>query len=96
MTDHQAGGPATGRSDYLLAAAAFAVCMAGAALPTPLYGLYQQQLGFSELMVTVVFAVYAVGVIGALLLAGNASDSVGRRPVLLCGLALGAASALTG
>ncbi|MCC9306498.1 MFS transporter [Kitasatospora sp. RB6PN24] len=68
--------------------------MAGTTLPTPLYGLYQQQIGFSELTVTVVFALYAFGVIGVLLLFGSVSDSVGRRPVLLCGLALAAASAV--
>ncbi|TQF01253.1 MFS transporter [Kitasatospora acidiphila] len=94
MTDRPTGGPAAGPTAYLGAAAAFAVCMAGTTLPTPLYGLYQQQIGFSELMVTVVFAVYAFGVIGVLLLVGNASDSVGRRPVLLCGLALAAGSAV--
>ncbi|MCX4767675.1 MFS transporter [Streptomyces sp. NBC_01275] len=78
----------------LLGAAVFAVCMAGTTLPTPLYGLYQEKFGFSELTVTVVFAVYAFGVIGVLLLAGNASDVVGRRPVLLGGLACAAASAV--
>ncbi|RKE22988.1 MFS transporter [Streptomyces sp. TLI_171] len=87
MTDRQHRG-------YLGAAAAFAVCMAGTTLPTPLYGLYQEQLGFSELMVTVVYAIYAFGVIGVLLLFGNVSDAVGRRPVLLCGLACAAASAV--
>lgn len=79
---------------YLRAAAAFAVGMAGTTLPTPLYGLYQDELGFSELIVTVVFAVYAFGVMGVLLLAGNVSDTVGRRPVLLCGLGLAALSAV--
>jgi MFS family permease len=69
----------------LLGGAVFAVCMVGTTLPTPLYGLYQEKFGFSELTVTVVYAVYAVGVIGVLLLAGNVSDSVGRRPVLLWG-----------
>lgn len=78
----------------LLAGAVFAVCMAGTTLPTPLYGLYQQKFGFDELTVTVVYAVYAFGVIGVLLLAGNASDAVGRRPVLLTGLACAAASAV--
>lgn len=77
-----------------LAGAVFAVCMAGTTLPTPLYGLYQEKFGFSELVVTVVYAVYAFGVIGVLLLAGNASDTVGRRPVLLAGLAFSAASAV--
>ncbi|MEY2230371.1 MFS transporter [Streptomyces sp. BF23-19] len=78
----------------LLGGAVFAVCMAGTTLPTPLYGLYQEKFGFSELMVTVVYAVYAFGVIGVLLLAGNASDTVGRRPVLMAGLAFSAASAV--
>lgn len=68
--------------------------MAGTTLPTPLYGLYQEKFGFSELVVTVVYAVYAFGVIGVLLLAGNVSDAVGRRPVLLCGLGFAAASAV--
>ncbi|MFI1281722.1 MFS transporter [Streptomyces sp. NPDC020858] len=77
-----------------LSGAVFAVCMAGTTLPTPLYGLYQEKFGFSELVVTAVFAVYAVGVIGVLLLVGNASDVVGRRPVLLVGLVFAAASAV--
>ncbi|MDQ0792266.1 MFS transporter [Streptomyces sp. B1I3] len=77
-----------------LSGAVFAVCMAGTTLPTPLYGLYQEKFGFSELMVTVVYAVYAFGVIGVLLAVGNASDAVGRRPVLLWGLACAAASAV--
>lgn len=70
------------------------VCMAGTTLPTPLYPLYQEKFGFSELTVTVVYAVYAFGVIGVLLLAGNASDTLGRRPTLRWGLAFAAASAV--
>lgn len=90
-------GTSRGRRPWtrcLLGGAVFAVCMAGTTLPTPLYGLYQEKFGFSELTVTVVYAVYAFGVMGVLLLAGNASDTVGRRPVLLCGLACAAASAV--
>ncbi|MEU1485317.1 MFS transporter [Streptomyces sp. NPDC005752] len=89
------GGPdRRGWLPCYLSGAVFAVCMAGTTLPTPLYSLYQDELGFSELTVTVVYAVYAFGVIGVLLLAGNASDAVGRRPVLLWGLACAAASAI--
>lgn len=82
------------RLGYPAAAAVFAIGMAGTTLPTPLYGLYREELGFSELMVTVVFAVYALGVIATLLLAGNISDEAGRRPVLLAALGFSAASAL--
>ncbi|MFG2869150.1 MFS transporter [Streptomyces sp. NPDC048338] len=82
------------RLGYPAAAAVFAIGMAGTTLPTPLYGLYRAELGFSELMVTVIFASYAVGVIATLLLVGNHSDVVGRRPVLWCALAMAAASAV--
>ncbi|MEV8227180.1 MFS transporter [Streptomyces sp. NPDC079167] len=90
------GGPdSRGWLPCYVSGAVFAVCMAGTTLPTPLYSLYQDRLGFSELTVTVVYAVYAFGVIGVLLLAGNASDAVGRRPVLLWGLGCAAVSAVS-
>lgn len=79
---------------FVITAYAFAIAMCGATLPTPLYGLYQRQHGFSELMITVIFALYAVGVIAALLLFGRMSDAIGRRPVLLAALALSALSAV--
>lgn len=78
----------------LLGGAVFAVGMAGTTLPTPLYGHYQDKFGFSELTVTIVYAVYAFAVIGVLLLAGNASDAVGRRPVILAALGCAAVSAV--
>lgn len=73
---------------------AFAAAMIGTTLPTPLYALYRQRYGFSELMVTVIFATYAVGVIAALALFGQLSDEIGRRRTLLPGLLLSAASAI--
>ncbi|MEU2546013.1 MFS transporter [Streptomyces roseolus] len=89
MADDRRGWPRC-----LLGGAVFAVCMAGTTLPTPLYPLYQEEFGFSELTVTVVYAVYAFGVLAVLLLAGNASDTIGRRPTLCWGLAFAAASAV--
>jgi predicted MFS family arabinose efflux permease len=77
-----------------LVAAAFLVTMLGTTMPTPLYPLYQRELGFGGLMVTVVFATYAVGVLAALLLVGRLSDQVGRKAVLLPGLGVAAASSL--
>lgn len=98
-SDGEGGGtpeaaPGGRRLWYAAATYVFAVGMAGTTLPTPLYGLYRQEIGFSELMVTVVFAVYAVGVIIALLVAGDFSDVLGRRPVLFVALGLSAASAV--
>ncbi|MEV8093814.1 MFS transporter [Kitasatospora sp. NPDC085879] len=93
MSDRQTDRP-TRSTAYLAASGVFAVCMAGTTLPTPLYSLYQEELGFSELVVTVVFAVYAFAVIGVLLAVGNVSDTVGRKPVLLAGLGFAALSAV--
>ena len=81
-------------SAFWLVAVALAATMLGTTLPTPLYVLYQQQLGLAELMLTVIFAVYAAGVLTALLLLGRASDELGRRRVLLLGLACAALSAV--
>lgn len=71
---------------------AFFVVMAGATLPTPLYPLWRAEFAFSTLMITVIFAVYAVGVLGGLLGLGSLSDKIGRRPVLLGALAASAVS----
>src|SRR6476659_1390357 len=73
---------------------AFLAVMAFAGVPSPLYGLYRAHDHFSLFMVTVIYAVYAVGVIGALLLAGHISDWYGRRRLLLPALGIAIASAL--
>ncbi len=82
------------RAGFALASWAFLVTMFGTTLPTPLYPIFQQRYGFGELLVTVIFAIYAFGVIAGLLLFGALSDEVGRRPVLAAGLAFSAASAV--
>jgi MFS family permease len=82
------------RAGFASAAFALAIVMLGTTLPTPLYGLYREQFGFSELMITVIFASYAAGVIASLLLFGPLSDQVGRRLLLLPGLALAALGAV--
>jgi MFS family permease len=79
---------------FVLVAYAFLVTMIGTTLPTPLYPLFEERYAFGELTVTVVFAVYAFGVIAGLLVFGNLSDEIGRKPVLLLGLAFSALSAL--
>ncbi|WP_199515015.1 MFS transporter [Nucisporomicrobium flavum] len=61
---------------------------AASSAPSPLYVVYQQLWGFSAVTLTVVFAVYVVGLIGALLVLGALSDHVGRRPVLAAAIAL--------
>src|ERR1700722_3153295 len=71
------------RRGFWVVAFAFLVVMAFATVPSPLYGLYRARDHFSLFMITVIFAVYAIGVIAALLLAGHLSDLYGRRRLLL-------------
>jgi MFS family permease len=73
---------------------AFLTLAAFTTVPSPLYGLYQARDGFSEFTLTVIFAAYAVGVIGALALAGHLSDWHGRRRLLIPAAAFTMASAV--
>ncbi|MCW2670388.1 MAG: transporter [Frankiales bacterium] len=79
---------------FWVAAAAFLVNMGFSAVPTPLYALYQQRDHFSTFMVTIVYAVYAVGVIGSLFLGGHVSDWVGRKRMLVPALLINVLSAV--
>lgn len=56
--------------------------------PSPLYVVYQARWGFSAITLTSVFAVYALTLLAALVVAGSVSDHVGRRPALVAGLAV--------
>jgi MFS family permease len=87
------GRPAAPRHvAFWLLAFVFAATMLGTTLPTPLYVIYQAQWHFSAAIVTAVFAVYAAGVLAALLLAGQSSDQAGRKPVLAAALGASALS----
>ncbi|HEX5289800.1 MAG TPA: MFS transporter [Streptosporangiaceae bacterium] len=89
------GGRLSRPAAFWLIAYAFAVTMLGTTLPTPLYVIYQAQFHFSTSLVTLIYATYAAGVLAALLLAGHASDQVGRRPVLAAAIGLSMVSAVT-
>lgn len=65
---------------------AWLVLMCGTNLATPLYAVYRERFGFSSIVLTTVFAAYAVVLIPALMLFGGLSDRFGRRPVVAAGL----------
>ena len=71
---------------YALVAGVIGLALFASGTPSPLYGTYQALWGFSPLVLTLVYATYAFGVLSALILAGRVSDEVGRRPVLLASL----------
>ncbi|MBK5544470.1 MFS transporter [Pseudomonas sp. TH04] len=62
--------------------------LAASSAPTPLYQFYQDSLHFSAAMLTVIFGVYAVSLLAALLTVGSLSDYLGRKPVIFVALIL--------
>jgi predicted MFS family arabinose efflux permease len=96
MADQQPGAVrlSSTRRGYRLTAGVFVIMMLGGTLPVPLYVLYEKQMGFGPLGVTVVFAAYVLGTLLALVLFGDLSDHIGRRAVLT--IAVGWAAVSTG
>jgi MFS family permease len=73
---------------FWLLVATLALLLFASSAPSPLYIVYQQKWGFSAIVLTGVFAVYALGLLGALIVTGSLSDHLGRRPTLLFALAI--------
>ncbi|MEO6702119.1 MAG: MFS transporter [Jatrophihabitantaceae bacterium] len=71
---------------YLLASIIVSFLAASSA-PTPIYALYQAEWRFTPITTTVVFGIYALAVLVALLTLGKLSDHLGRRPILLAAIA---------
>ena len=86
--------PRLWKRDFILASFAFIVVMIGTTLPTSLYPLYRLQFALSEMMITVIYGVYAVGTITALIIAGSWSDLLGRRIIMFAAVAFSAASGI--
>ena len=82
------------RAAFYLQASITLTFLAGSAAPTALYPLYEAAWGFSPIVVTLVFGIYALAVLAALLVAGRLSDHVGRRPVLIAAAAAQAVAML--
>ena len=82
------------RSAFWLLAVTLGLLLFASSAPSPLYIVYQGEWGFSAITLTGVFAVYALALLGALVIAGSISDYVGRRPTLLLALMIEMASML--
>jgi MFS family permease len=67
---------------FWLATVVFFLVFAVAAAPSPLYGVYQAQWKFSAIVLTAVFAIYALFLLVTLLIFGSVSDHLGRRRVI--------------
>jgi MFS family permease len=80
------------QSAFAILAVATVAIMATASAPSPIYPIYQERWHFSVTELTVVFAVYVAGLLGALLTVGSLSDHIGRRPVLIAAFIVAAIS----
>jgi hypothetical protein len=60
-----------GTSALAAVAVLLGVAFGFSTLITPLYVIYQQNLGFSQITLTLIYAAYAIGNIAALLLFGH-------------------------
>ncbi|WP_422744404.1 MFS transporter [Mycobacterium sp. WMMD1722] len=87
MTVNHSATVQTQRWAYPLLLVLSGVALGVSGLPAPLYGIYEDTWHLSPLATTIVFAVYALAALVAVLVAGRISDVVGRKPVLLGALA---------
>lgn len=68
---------------YALVITLIAVSLGVSGAPAPLYGLYEARWDLAPITTTLVFAVYAFAALAAVLLAGQAADKFGRKPLLV-------------
>ena len=78
----------THRSSLVFLAITLLTFLAASSAPTPLYHLYQEGLHFSAGMLALIFGVYAISLLAALLTVGSLSDHLGRKPVIFAALVL--------
>lgn len=81
-------------SPQSIAAILIAAMLMGSTLLTPLYLLYQRAFGFSEVTLTLIYAVYVLGNLCALFFFGRLSDQIGRRRASLPAMGLAAVATL--
>lgn len=82
-----------GRAAFAWSGYALFILFVGTNAPSPLYRVYSQRFGFSPLVLTLIFAIYMAVIIPSLLVFGPLSDAIGRRTVLVPGLAIAALGA---
>lgn len=95
MTDARAGAspvaqPAIigSRGRFLAVAVALGVLALGSNEPSALYQVYADRFGFAPLTITLVFAVYCIALLPALIAAGPVLDHRGPRALAVAGLVL--------
>ena len=66
----------------------------GATLPSPLYVIYRDELHFSQITLTLIYAVYFAGAMATAFFLGRISDQIGRRVAILAAVTISIGAAL--
>ncbi|MFB6396493.1 MFS transporter [Polymorphospora lycopeni] len=82
------------RGAFWASASVLALALWSSGAPSVLYPIYAEQWALSPAVVTAVFATYQLALVVVLPLLGSLSDQIGRRLVMIWGVALIAASAV--
>ncbi len=82
------------RSSFVVAAAVLVLALWSSGAPAMVYPVWAARWGLSPLVTTSVFAVYPIALVVVLVVFGSLSDHLGRRALLVAGVAVTAAGAL--
>jgi MFS family permease len=66
----------------------------GATLPSPLYVIYRDELHFSQITLTLIYAVYFAGAMATAFFLGRISDQIGRRVAIFAAIAVSIGASL--
>jgi MFS family permease len=80
--------PSRSRGPFRRIAFVLAVNALGAGVPTPLYAVYEQQMGFGSGTLGLIFAAYALGVVLAMFFIAPLADAIGPNRILYLGMVL--------
>src|SRR6187399_2018861 len=76
------------RAQSYAAALVLTLLFMGATLPSPLYIIYRDELHFSQVTLTLVYAVYFAGAMATAFFLGRISDEIGRRVAIFAAVAI--------
>jgi MFS family permease len=82
------------RGTFRWAAFVLGVTSFAAAIPTPLYPVYEQQFGFTSGVLGLVFGAYTLGVLLTLFLVAPQAEYIGRKPLFTLAMTLTAIGAV--
>jgi MFS family permease len=90
----KAAGGLRERAPSYAAALVLTLMFMGATLPSPLYVIYRDELHFSQITLTLIYAVYFAGAMATAFFLGRISDQIGRRVAILAAIALSIGASL--